>query len=92
MRKTLVSLLVALVLLGGVQVVWAGKQKRVNVLTAGLVGDGATDNTAALRAAIAAHGSLTTYYFPPGTYSLANVEITGLSSITFEGDGPTSIL
>jgi len=92
MWKTLVSLLVALVLLGGVQGAWAGKQKRVNVLTAGLVGDGATDNTAALRAAIAANGSFTTYYFPPGTYSLANVDITGLSHITLEGDGPTSIL
>jgi polygalacturonase len=84
--------LVALLLLCGVQVAWAGEQKRVNVLTAGLVGDGATDNTAALRAAIAANGSFTTYYFPPGTYSLANVDITGLSSITLEGDGPTSIL
>jgi polygalacturonase len=69
MRKTLVCLLVALLLLCGVQVAWAGEQKRVNVLTAGLVGDGATDNTAALRAAIAANGSFTTYYFPPGTYT-----------------------
>lgn len=63
------------------------KVGRKNVLTFGAVGDGTTDDTTAIKAAIAA-ASGATVYFPKGRYLISDVlTITG-DNITIAGDGP----
>lgn len=60
----------------------------VNVLDYGAAGDGVTDNTAAITAAVAALPNGGTVFFPPGTYLVsANATFTGMQSITWEGAG-----
>ena len=49
-------------------------QETVSVKDFGAVGDGVTDDTAAIQAALGASDSI---YFPAGTYECSNVEIDG---------------
>jgi hypothetical protein len=61
----------------------------VNVLDFGAVGDGVTDNTAAIAAAIAAAAANYAFggsvYFPAGTYLADYIEM--VAEITLQGDG-----
>jgi len=54
----------------------------------GAVGDGVTDDTAAVAAAIDDAGTGGIVYFPPGTYVLANLTVTA-ASFTLMGCGPS---
>lgn len=60
-----------------------------NVLRAGAVGDGVTDDTLALRAAIAAAGVNGTLVFPAGKTFLLSGHLTPLSGQTWIGYGAT---
>ena len=64
----------------------------INVLDYGAVGDGATDDTAAVQAAVdAALGSASgTLWLPKGNYAVTSVDIfpTGGKSLILVGDGP----
>lgn len=65
-----------------------GRFHKGNVKYYGAVGDGATDDTAAIRAAIADASDI---YFPEGNYSVSEViEIS--KDITIHGDGTRSII
>lgn len=57
-----------------------------NVKNYGAVGDGVTDDTAAIQATIAAAGAGGVIYFPKGTY-LVSASITSLDGLTWCGDG-----
>lgn len=65
---------------------------RVNVRDYGTKADGVTDDTAAIRAAIAAAPNGATIYFPTGTYVLDSLEVKSRTGLRFEGDGFASIL
>lgn len=62
---------------------------QVNVQDYGAVGNGSTDNTAAINAAIAALTSNSSLYFPPGKYRFTGAlsEFSSLSMITVWGEG-----
>ncbi len=68
----------------------------LNVRSVGAVGDGATDDSAAIQAAldrVNADGGCV--YIPAGTYRLANpvtVKVVALRGLCIAGDGPTSVL
>lgn len=67
----------------------------LNVKDYGALGDGATNDTAAINLAIAAMTNYSTLYFPAGKYlitagSLTN--LTNLNNITITGDGRSSAL
>jgi len=56
-----------------------------NVVQYGAVGDGATDDTAAIQATINAMGDNNTIYFPPGDYSISDaLDFRDKSFITIE--------
>lgn len=61
----------------------------INVLDYGAVGDGVTDDTAAIVAAIAAAKNL---YFPPGTYLVDTVAINGKGYVLTGSGTATTIL
>lgn len=70
---------------------------RVDVTNYGATGDGATDDTAAIQAALdaahAAGGGVV--YFPPGTYIIAPTTTARLvlyDDLSIEGDGEASVL
>lgn len=70
---------------------------RVDVTNYGATGDGTTDDTAAIQAALdaahAAGGGIV--YFPPGTYIIAPTTTARLvvyDDLTIEGDGDASVL
>lgn len=68
---------------------------RINVKNFGAVGDGATNDTAAINAAIATMTNYSTLYFPAGKYlvTLGGITaFTSLSNITILGDGWSSQL
>lgn len=64
----------------------------INVKDYGAAGDGATNDTPAINAAIAATGNYTTLYFPAGKYRLATPPsgFTGRIHVTLAGDGWSS--
>lgn len=59
---------------------------QVSVKDFGAVGDGVTDDTAAIQAAYSALGSGGKLYFPRGTYNHTGLTFDGLLNITFCGD------
>lgn len=61
----------------------------VNVKDFGAVGDGTTNDAAAITAAITAMTNYSTLYFPPGKYRFTSalVGFSSLSNITVTGDG-----
>lgn len=62
----------------------ASGQLYVNVKDYGAVGDGVTDDTAAIEAAFAVNGGI---YFPPGTYNYTGTGLTGTANPTIVGAG-----
>lgn len=60
----------------------------VNVKTYGAVGDGVTNDTAAIAAAVAALASGQTLYFPPGVYLTDQVNVS-TAKLHFYGSGAT---
>lgn len=63
----------------------------IDVTTRGLVGNGTTDNTAALRALIATAPAGTTFYFPRGVYRVSDtLDFSRLSSFHLMGDLTTN--
>ena len=59
----------------------------VNVLDYGATGDGTTDDTAAIQAAINAGGAV---YLPAGTYSVTGITLD--DNLDMYGDGPDTII
>lgn len=67
-----------------------GSQRVVSIMSAGAVGNGSTNDTAAVQAVINANGSDTEYVFPSGKeFVLNSINLTGLSNVTFTGYGST---
>ena len=64
-------------------------QESVSVRDFGAVGDGTTDDTAAIAAAVLATGYGDTLYFPAGTYKISS-EIRLTKPITILGAGPNT--
>ena len=61
-----------------------------NVKDFGATGDGVTDDTVAIQAAITAAGSYDTVLFPGGsTYVISNLAVTSVSHLTLEMHGAT---
>lgn len=63
----------------------------VNVRDYGAVGNGSTDDTTAVNAAIAALASYGTLYFGPGNYKIAGTlsAFSGMTGVTIQGLGAT---
>lgn len=68
-------------------VLLAFRQFAVNVLNHGAIGDGTTDDTLALRAAVTAAGANGTVLFPPGYTFLLSGSINPLAGQTWIGYG-----
>jgi parallel beta-helix repeat protein len=66
--------------------------KVVNVKDFGAKGDGVSDDTAAIQAAINAAVSGTTISFPRGTYNVSNFVVKKRSGLSFVGDGQNSLI
>jgi len=64
----------------------------VNVRDYGALGDGATDDTAAVNAAIAAASARVTVYFPAGTYIVDTFALKDYVRFRGEGYGKTAIM
>jgi nitrous oxidase accessory protein NosD len=65
----------------------------VNVRDHGARGDGVSDDTQAMQAAINAAGPGSTVYWPPGIYLQRDqLKLNHKSNLTLKGEGPTSIL
>ena len=69
------------------RVLTARLQDHVSVKDFGAVGDGTTDDTAAIQAALNAASNV---YFPSGTYSVVSVNLN--ANQTVHGDGASSII
>ena len=59
--------------------------KLINVQTHGAVGDGVTDDTAAIQAAITATRGV--LHFPAGTYLVTDALTIAADRVTLQGDG-----
>ncbi|MBC8131431.1 MAG: right-handed parallel beta-helix repeat-containing protein [Deltaproteobacteria bacterium] len=66
--------------------------EKLNVKDYGATGNGATDDTVAVQAALTAATSGATVWFPPGTYVLMGVNGSGRSGISLRGVRGKSIL
>jgi hypothetical protein len=82
------GLVVAMTLLGMLYVsgVHAANFQTVNVVTAGMVCDGATDDSAKFQAILNANGNDTLYYFPSKMCAIRNITLTNARNLTFYGD------
>lgn len=65
---------------------------QVDVRDYGAKGDGATDDTSAIQAAVDSTPAGYTIWFPPGTYVARNVVCSGKSGVTFSGVRGSSIV
>jgi hypothetical protein len=66
---------------------------RFNIRDYGATGDGLTDDTVAIQAAInAAPNGGSTIYFPAGTYISNNFQVGTRNGLRFEGDGFASVI
>ena len=79
MKTRIALLLVCLLVVPALGGVFITSPKEYNVKTYGATGDGTTDDTAAIQAALDASGN-GVVFFPPGTY-LCNVTITSTSEL-----------
>jgi len=76
----------------------AGDKRVVDVTMFGARGDGSTDDTAAIQAAIEAAESKWDVYFPTGVYVISACIFlrdrlgAALNGVTIRGDGPSSII
>ena len=70
------------------------KSGQFNVKTYGAVGDGSTDDTAAIRSAItAASATGGTVFFPPGVFVLPNLlTCKSLNNVSFQGSGKSTTI
>ena len=68
----------------------ASAQNVVNVKDYGATGDGVTDDTAAIAAAIADLNAGDTLYFPEGVYRVSNIDLK--SDMTVRGEGWCSVI
>jgi parallel beta-helix repeat protein len=66
--------------------------KVVNVKEFGARGDGVSDDTAAIQAAINAATTGTTITFPSGTYIVSNFIVKNRSGLSFLGEGRNSLI
>lgn len=66
--------------------------KVINVKEFGAKGDGVSDDTAAIQAAIKAATTGTTISFPSGTYLVSNFRVRSRSGLSFVGNGRTSVI
>ena len=71
----------------GTDVYQGGNSNFVTVKDFGAIGDGTTDDTAAIQAALNAASNV---YFPSGTYSVVSVNLN--ANQTIHGDGASSII
>jgi hypothetical protein len=66
--------------------------KLVNVKEFGATGNGLSDDTAAIQAAINAAGAGTTIRFPAGVYVVADLVVENRSGLSFVGGGRNSVI
>jgi pectate lyase-like protein len=66
--------------------------KVINVRDFGAKGDGRSDDTKPIQAAIDAAAKGATIKFPPGDYSVANLVVKNRAGLSFEGDGRSSVI
>jgi hypothetical protein len=64
----------------------------INVQRFGARGDGVTNDTAAIQAAIDAAPQGSTIYFPAGTYVVSNFQVRNRSGLSFTGEGEKSVI
>ena len=70
------------------------KSDQFNVKTYGAVGDGSTDDTAAIQSAItAASATGGTVFFPPGVFRLSSLlTCKSLNNVSFQGSGKSTTI
>jgi hypothetical protein len=68
---------------------WAVDSDIVNVMDYGATGDGTTDDTTAINAAVALGRST---YFPAGTYRINDLGVALQSNCTYWGDGRNTVI
>jgi polygalacturonase len=65
---------------------------RIDVRMHGAKGDGVSNDTGAIQAAINRSPNGRIIYFPKGTYMVDTLQVTGRSGLTFMGDGFSSVV
>ena len=68
---------------------WPLRSTPLSVHEFGALGDGSTDDTVAVQAALTAAQPGNQVYFPRGTYLCGNLQVSGKTRVTIAGDGAT---